>query len=383
MIIKFSDYLTIDDGIDVNKLLSPSILDSINNKVTICLNKLKIQAISISELCRSIGSDGKYHAIYLWVDYDSGEYYIGKVNRAKWTEIKRYVGSGVKFKNKYEKNSKRFVRYYLFACDSEKETEKLEAKLVTETLLNDPFCLNLVCGGGGISQAPFGKYRKAKQSQYMKEHPERYKAMMDAVKHFDESVIKKRNESIKKTMSTEENKKRMSERIRKWKAENPEQYAIARENNKIANDNVTTKANRVKNIKKWRNEHPEEALEWNENIKKSLSKPETKAKQKAAINAWIATHPAEMKERNRKSLETRMNNNKSIAMLDAKTRSIIKVFNTAKDASNWLKENGYTNSKNPSSSICAVCQKKAIPGHGTKKTAYGFIWEYFSADNKS
>ena len=46
--------------------------------------------------------DGGYHFLYIQINLSTNEYYIGKVNRKRWSEIKRYKGSGLKFKNKYK-----------------------------------------------------------------------------------------------------------------------------------------------------------------------------------------------------------------------------------------------------------------------------------------
>ena len=42
--------------------------------------------------------DGGFHFLYIQVNLKTKEYYIGKVNRKRWNEIKRYQGSKLKFK---------------------------------------------------------------------------------------------------------------------------------------------------------------------------------------------------------------------------------------------------------------------------------------------
>lgn len=111
--------------------------------------------ITPSELVRSRNKkDGYYRVIYIQINMESGEYYIGKANRPKWSEIKRYQGSGIKFKNKFKKSQGEFVRYFIAICETQEETEKLEASLVNEDLLLDEKCLNLVAGGSGTSNRP-------------------------------------------------------------------------------------------------------------------------------------------------------------------------------------------------------------------------------------
>ena len=396
MLIKFSDYLSIDDGIDVSKIFvintlplesksnilqlpeQNAWLPPLESEKKIFIQGVEYHIVSVGKFYRHKGSDGKYHAIYIQIDYNSGEYYIGKVNRQSWREVKNYAGSGVVFKAKYKKHSDRYARYYLFVCESEKETEEIEARIVNKELLKDPFCLNKIQGGGGISAAPVSQYRKDKQSQYMKEHPERYEAMLNATRNFDEEKIRQRSLKIKEKMSSDYYKEMSRERIKKWKERDPEGYKAAREKNRQSINDPTSKAKRKESLQKWKDEHPDELAVWEENRKKALASPEAKKKQSNSIKEWIKNHPEEQKENQAKRLEGRRKKQKGVAMIDLKTGKTIRTFYTPKDAAIWLIDNGYTNGSNPSSTICDVCKKKKIPGHGTKKSAYGFGWDYFS-----
>ena len=181
MLIKISNQLSLEDGLEINSfglLNAQTEVDSFvfpdifTEKKYIVLQGKKYPILPVIQLAWKQGNDGKYHALYIWINFKTGEYYIGKVNRKRWAEIKRYTGSGVVFKKKYNKYRDQFVRFYLFACDSQEETEKIESEIVNEALLKDPFCLNLIRGGGGICSAPVSEYKKAQQSQYMKNHPE-------------------------------------------------------------------------------------------------------------------------------------------------------------------------------------------------------------------
>ena len=381
MLIKYSDYLSYDDGIDITQMFSFSQkiepIDYLSflkeEKKKIILQGQTYPVVSNHVLVRSEGIDGRYHAIYIQIDYKTGEYYIGKVNRKRWKDVDRYPGSGVKFKNKYEKHKESFVRFYLLVCDSEKESEIKEAEIVNEELLKDPFCLNLVKGGGGINKKPQSEDRRARQSQYMKEHPERVEAMLNAVRNFDEEKIKMRSAHIKATMSDEKYKKMTSNRIKRWMERDPEGYKKAREKNKVSLNNPEIKARRVQKIREWRQNNPEKAKAWDEKRRASLSNPETKAKQSAAIKEWIKNNPDKIAESAAKSAISRY---KPVSMIDIKTDKILRNFESCKKAGQWLVENGYTKSVNPSSQIAAVCHKKQIPGHGTKKSAYGFKWEF-------
>ena len=151
-------------------------------------------------------SDGYYRVIYIQINWLTNEYYIGKANRKTYKQLKRYQGSGIKFKCNFKKYEDNFVRYYIAICKSAEETEKLEASLVDEELLSDPQCLNLVKGGAGISTHPTHEELKLKKSAFMKDHPEKYKAMVDAAKKYFTKGTKEcaaRSERIKTTMSSE------------------------------------------------------------------------------------------------------------------------------------------------------------------------------------
>ena len=395
MVIKFSDYLSIDDGIDVSKMLAvnPLPLESksgvlqlakqsiwllpLESEKKIFIQGIEYRVVSVSKFYRHKGIDGKYHAIYIQIDYNSGEYYIGKVNRQNWREVKNYAGSGVVFKAKYKKHSDRYARYYLFVCDSEKETEELEAKIVNKELLNDPFCLNKIQGGGGISNVPYTKERKAKQSQYMKEHPERYEAMIQATRNFDEEKIRLRSQKIKEKMSSDYYRELSRERIKNWKERDPKGYKAAREKNRISVNKPESKKKRTEALKKWKVEHPEEARTWEEHRREALNSPESRQHRSNSQKEWIANNPEKAKERKEKAKKSFVEKYaKPVAMVDLKTKQQIRTFSSIKEAANWLIQNGYTKSVNPSSQIVAACMKKQISGHGTKKSAYGFGWEY-------
>lgn len=396
MIIQFSDYLTVDDGVDLSIPFSDTLafpldnsfditktpqhktwLPPLENKKRIILQEVEYVVVSASELFHHKGIDDKYHAIYIQIDYDSGEYYVGKVNRKNWREVNRYSGSGVKFKAKYQKHSERFARYYLLICESEKETEEVEARIVNEKLLKDPFCLNLIKGGGGVSNTTYPDDRKARQSLYMKEHPERYEAMIKATQAFDAEKIRQRSQKIKEKMSSDYYKEMSRERMKKWREEHPEEYQAARAKNRESVNKPESKRKRVETLKKWKQEHPEETARWEEKRKAALNSPESRQHRGDSQKEWIKNNPEKAAERKAKARKTFAEKySKPVEMVNLKTREVIRTFKSIKEAANWLKVNNYTSSVNPSSQIAAVCMKKQIPGHGTKKSAYGFGWEY-------
>ena len=392
MLIRISDYLSFDDEINLFETLSNnSFWQSTNNpfentfyrpitdfilkeeKQKIVLQGKSYSILSMSRLARSKGSDGKYHAVYIWINFSTGEYYIGKVNRDKWSQIKRYTGSGVKFKPIYNKHKDHFIRYYLFACNSEKETEEREAELVNEELLKDPFCLNLVAGGGGVSTSPLPEERREKQRQYMKEHPKRYEAMLKVAHNLSEYDLQRRGASIKKTMSDEKYKKMTKERIAKWRKEHPEEYQKAQEKSKEAQQDETIKKKRVQKIKQWKLEHPEEARLWEGKRLKAMTDPEVNKRRGESLRKWNKEHPDQKKVIGKKIGASKLI---PIEMLDINTNEVIKEFSGIREAGEWLVENGKTKSVNPASHVCSACKGKRTDGHGQRQSAYGYKWRY-------
>src|SRR5687767_9728366 len=71
------------------------------NKERIAIKDRWFDVLTPSELVRKRNADGYYRAIYIQINWNNGEYYVGKVNRPKWSELMRYQGSGLKFSNKF------------------------------------------------------------------------------------------------------------------------------------------------------------------------------------------------------------------------------------------------------------------------------------------
>lgn len=92
----------------------------------------------------------KYNYVYeLRLRQDPRYYYIGKHSSDKEPEKDNYAGSGRglrAFKAKYGRDC--FSRTILQFCGSCQEALDVEAALVTEETLRDPFCLNRSLGGG-------------------------------------------------------------------------------------------------------------------------------------------------------------------------------------------------------------------------------------------
>lgn len=208
------------------------------NSTKIRIGNKWYDAIHPSKLYRLKNEDGYYHFIYIQINITSCEYYIGKVNRKRWSEIKRYQGSGLRFKSKYSVHRDEFVRYYIATCRNAKETEKLEAQIVNDELLKDPFCLNIVCGGGGTNNHNNKEEKRKRQSEYMKSHPEQLQQMIHVAQMLfcsgETDALSERNKKIRQTMRTDEYRKMSSNRIKNWIKSNPDEYRKSRENNRKA-----------------------------------------------------------------------------------------------------------------------------------------------------
>ena len=256
---------------------------------TIYINDVPYDVLTPSFMVRENlkTEDGKYHFIYIQINIETCEYYIGKVNRERWSAIKKYQGSGLKFVNKYNKHKEQFVRYYILSCMNGKESEEAEARIVTEELLQDPFCLNLVCGGGGTTHHSTEE-RNQKIREYMIAHPERYQKMIERSKELFQSgeithSLQLRSERIKQTMSDFKYREMMSKRIKNWRKNNPETYAKARENNKLAMQSEESKSKRNASLKKWRTENAEQYQIYKDKLIEAQHSPEAEKKRSDSL----------------------------------------------------------------------------------------------------
>ena len=92
------------------------------NKEQIAIKNRWFNVLTTSELVRKRNkSDGYYRVVYIQINMESGEYYIGKANRPKWSELKRYQGGGLKFVNKFKKIQ---INLYVFISHHAKPQRK-------------------------------------------------------------------------------------------------------------------------------------------------------------------------------------------------------------------------------------------------------------------
>lgn len=355
------------------------------NKERIEIKNCWFDVLTPSELVRKRNkSDGYYRVVYIQINMESGEYYIGKANRPKWSELKRYQGSGLKFVNKFSKNSDKFVRFYISSCETAEETELLESTLVDSELLSDEKCLNLVAGGGGTTKRSLIAETNEKKREHMKNHPEQFQPMLEASKNAflsgDSPALRARNQKIKEVMSNEKYREMSRERIKNWIVENPEKYAEARKNNHEAIKTPECQAKRKASFNNWVKNNPEEYQAWQEKLIGSRTTPEANEKRKSSLKEWSEKNPEKanvnVKKRAKAAAEKL---SKSVCMIDFQSGKILKTFPSQHAAAKWLVENGKAKNLNCVSSISSVCLRKpCTTGYGYRKKAYGYDWRLAS-----
>jgi len=355
------------------------------NKQRIAIKNRWFDVLTHSELVRKRNnSDGYYRVIYIQINMESGEYYIGKANRPKWSELKRYQGSGLKFVNNFKKNKDQFVRYYIAKCETAEETEQLEASIVDKYILSDEKCLNLVVGGSGTSKHPSIAETIEKKREYMKNHPEQFKPMLEASKKAfrsgDTPALRARNKRIKEVISAEKYREMTRKRIAKWKGENPKEYAEARRKNHEKIKTSECQAKRQESFQKWAKEHPVEYKAWLKNLISSHTSQKAKEKRKASRKEWSDKNPQKAKANAQKRAKAAAaKTSKAVCMIDLESREVLKRFPSLHAAARWLVEEGKAKNAKCVSSINAACLRRACTtGYGYRKKAYGYDWRFTS-----
>lgn len=353
------------------------------NKERISIQGRWFDVLSPSELVRKRNvKDGYYRVIYIQLNWGTGEYYIGKANRPKWSELKRYQGSGLKFKSKLKKYKNEFVRYFIAVCETAEETERLEASIVTEELLADEKCLNLVAGGGGTSIRPSIAATSQKKREYMKSHPEQFKPMLKAAREAflsgDTPALRARSKRIKEVMSDDKYREMTRKRITNWKNNNPEEYAKARRKNREKIKSLEVQAKRQASLKKYAEDNPEEFQAWQGKLVKSRTSPEANKKRKLSLKKFRDENP-EIANANAKkrAKAAAAKTSKSVSMIDLSSGKVLRQFSSIHEAARWLVEARIAKNTNCASSISSVCLRKpCTTGYGYRKKAYGYDWRF-------
>ena len=352
------------------------------NQQRILIKNRWFDVLDLGQLVRKRNPDGYYRAIYIQINWDNGEYYIGKVNRPKWSELKRYQGSGLKFSNKYRNSKSSFARYFVAVCEIAEDTELLEASIVDEDLLADEKCLNLVAGGGGTSKRPTVAETSEKKRLYMKNHPEQFKPMLEAAKKAfrsgDTPALRARSRRIKEVMGTEKYRKMSADRIKKWATENPEAYAEARRKNREAIKTPEREKKRKASFEKWVESNPERYRVWQEKLIASRSSKEVTEKRKASLKNWNKENSEQSKANaNKRAKAAAAKLSKRVCMIDLYSGKVLRRFSSQHEAAKWLVKNGKAKNMNCVSSISSVClRKRCTTGYGYRKKAFGYSWRF-------
>ena len=383
MITEINDKITIWTKFNLAKLSMENISppNILFNEEQISINDRWFDVLSPSELVRKRNKeDGYYRVIYIQINFESGEYYIGKANRPTWKQLERYQGSGLKFKNKFNKHRNNFVRFYIASCKNSEETELLESSLLTSEILSDEKCLNLVAGGGGLNKHTSSAETSEKKRAHMQRHPEQYQSMLKASKKAfqsgDTQSLRDRNQRIKEIMSDKKYRDMTRTRIEKWIQENPEKYKESRMKMLESSKTIQSREKRKASRNSWIAENPEKHKVWQEKLIKSRTTPEAIAKRKASLKKWRDANPQQAAENAKKRAKSSAAiTSKEVCMVDLESGNNLKTFPSQHAAARWLVENGKAKNTNCVTSISSVCRKSSCTtGYGYRKKAYGYGW---------
>lgn len=334
------------------------------------------------KLYRMRNADGYYRVIYIQINLETTEYYIGKANRPTWRQLMRYSGSGLRFVNSYQKHKEQFERYYIASCTSAEETEKLESEIITPAILADDLCLNLVAGGGGTNKHPTKEETNEKKRQWMLNHPEQYAAMLEGARKSFRSgetpQLKARVQKLKETMSDEKYRVQFRKRIADWRENNPEEYkdALQKSHDIIKQESVQNK--RKESFQKWVKEHPAEYEQWQRKLIESRTTEAANRKRGNSIKKFNLENPEVAKENTRKRLEAATAvTNRPICMVDIDTEKVLREFKSQHDAARWLVAQGIAKNTKCVATVGAVCLYYQNPnGRRRRLQAYGYKWVF-------
>ena len=332
------------------------------------------------KLFRMRNADGYYRVIYIQINWETSEYYIGKANRPTWRQLMRYSGSGLRFVNSYQKHKEQFEKYYIAFCSSSEETERLEAEIITSSILADELCLNLVAGGGGTNKHPTKNETSQKHRQWMLNHPDQYSAMIEGSKKAFRSgktpQLKARSERIKETMSNEKYGIQFRKRIANWRENYPEEYKESLKKNHDIIKQESVQKRRKESFQKWVKEHPVEYEQWQQKLIESRTSEMANRKRGNSIKKFNLENPEIAKANTRKRLEAAMSiTSRPICMIDIDTDEVVREFKSQHDAARWLVEQGIAKNTNCVTTLGAVCLYYQNPSRKRRKfKAYGYKW---------
>ena len=332
------------------------------------------------KLYRMRNADGYYRVIYIQINWETTEYYIGKANRPTWQQLMRYSGSGLRFVNSYQKHKDQFERYYIASCSSSEETENLEAEIITSSILADELCLNLVSGGGGTNRHPTKEETNEKKRQWMLNHPNQYAALVAGSKkafgNGKTSQLEARSKRIKETMSEEKYRIQFKKRISDWRKNNPEEYkkALKKSHDIIKQESIQMK--RMASFQKWTKEHPEEYEQWQRKLIESRTSEEANKKRGNSIKRFNLENPETAKANSIRRVEAaKAVTNRPVRMVDIDTGTVLREFESQHDAARWLVAQGHAKNTKCVATVGAVCLYYQNPARRRRRLkAYGYRW---------
>ena len=102
---------------------------------------------SIVTMITMMKMKNKNHYIYKITNKENGKFYIGKRSTKRDIHKDKYMGSSKAIGKDVKLHPEKYVKVIICQCESEDEAYKTEALLVTQELVDDPMCYNLVVGG--------------------------------------------------------------------------------------------------------------------------------------------------------------------------------------------------------------------------------------------
>jgi len=218
----------------------------------------------------------------------------------------------------------------------------------------------------------------------MKSHPEQFQPMLDASKNSfqsgDTPALRARNQRIKEVMNNEKYREMTRERMKNWRAENPEEYAKARKKNHEAIKTPECQAKRKASFDIWVKNNPEKYQDWQEKLISSRTTSKANEKRKASLKSWSEKNPEKATANARKRAKASAQKlSKPVCMIDLQSGEVLETFSSQHAAAKWLVENGKAKNMNCVSSISSVCLRKpSTTGYGYRKKAYGYDWRFAS-----
>ena len=121
--------------------------------------------------------------LYKVTNKQTGEYYVGKHNgfTQKKTNGGLYWGSGDRIKNQVKKYGKGNFTYEILVISNQEYIYELEQKYVTQELIQDSLCLNLMTGGEGRRTYSEESKRKISEALKGRKQPEHVKQIISKV----------------------------------------------------------------------------------------------------------------------------------------------------------------------------------------------------------